>query len=134
MLAAGARGAVGVDADVGVVELDLDVVGDERRDVELGEGGVAPRLRVERRDPDEAVHAALGGEEPVGVLAAGDERGGLQAGLLPLGRLLHLGREAARLGPAQVHAQQHLGPVLRVGAAGAGAHGDDGVAARRARR
>ena len=48
--------------------------------------------------------------------------------LLARRRLLHLDVEAAALGPAQVHAQQHLGPVLRVGAAGAGADGDDGVA------
>ena len=33
---------------------------------------------------------------------------------------ISVGLEAALLGPAQVHAQQHLGPVLRVGAAGAG--------------
>ena len=36
--------------------------------------------------------------------------------------------ESAALGPAQVHAQQHLGPVLRVGAALARVDRDDGVA------
>ena len=40
----------------------------------------------------------------------------------------HLGAEAAALGPAQVHAQQHLRPVLRLGAAGARVDGEDGVA------
>jgi hypothetical protein len=35
--------------------------------------------------------------------------------------------EALALGPADVHAHQHLGPVLGLGAAGAGVHGDDGV-------
>ena len=39
-----------------------------------------------------------------------------------------LGGEAPVLGPAEVHAEQHLGPVLRVGAAGAGVDRDDGVA------
>ena len=34
---------------------------------------------------------------------------------------------AVRLGPAHVHAQQHLGPVLRLGAAGAGVHLDVAV-------
>ena len=29
--------------------------------------------------------------------------------------------------PAQIHAQQHGGPVLRLGAAGAGLDGHDGV-------
>ena len=36
--------------------------------------------------------------------------------------------EAAALGPAQVHAQEHLGPVLGVGAAGAGVNLQDGRA------
>ena len=49
-------------------------------------------------------------------------------GLLARRRLLHLDVEAALLGPAQVHAQQHLGPVLGVGAARAAVHRDDRVA------
>ena len=93
-----------------------------------GERGVAARLGVERRDPDQPVDAALGGEQAVGVLAVGDEGRRLDPRLLAGRRLLHLDLEAAALGPAQVHAQQHLGPVLRVGAAGAGADRDDGVA------
>ena len=72
--------------------------------------------------------AALGREQPVRVLALGDEGRRLDPRLLARRRLLHLDLEAATLGPAQVHAQQHLGPVLRVGAAGAGADRDDGVA------
>ena len=40
-----------------------------------------------------------------------------------------LALEAAALGPAEIHAQEHLGPVLRLGAAGAGMDGDDGVLA-----
>jgi hypothetical protein len=39
------------------------------------------------------------------------------------------GLEAAPLAPAQVHAQQHLRPVLRLGAAGAGLDVDEAVAA-----
>src|SRR4249920_2682021 len=35
--------------------------------------------------------------------------------------------EPAALGPAQVHAQQHLGPVLRLGAPRARVNRDDGV-------
>ena len=83
---------------------------------------------VERRDPHQPVDAPLGGEEAVGVLAAGDEGGRLEARLLPRRGLRHLDLEAAPLGPAQVHAQQHLGPVLGVGAARAGVDGDDRVA------
>ena len=107
-------------AQVGVVDLDLDPLVDQRPDVDLGEAGVAARRGVEGRDPHQPVDAALGGEQPVGVLAAGDEGRRLEARLLPRRGLLHLDLEAAPLGPAQVHAQQDLRPVLGVGAAGAG--------------
>ncbi len=101
---------------------------DQRPDVDLGEAGVAARGGVEGGDPDQAVDAALGGKEAVGVLASGDEGGRLEPGLLPRRGLLHLDLEAAPLGPAQVHAQKDLGPVLGVGSAGPGVDGDDGVA------
>ena len=111
-----------------LVDLDLDPLVDQRADVELGEAGVAAGGRVEGGDPHQTVDAALGGEEAVGVLAAGDEGGRLQPRLLPRRGLLHLDLEAAPLGPAQVHPQQHLGPVLRVGSARTGVDGDDGIA------
>ncbi len=62
-----------------------------------------------------------------GVFADDGEGGGLDAGLFAVLVVVHLGFEALLLGPAQIHAQQHLGPVLALGAAGAGMHGDDGV-------
>ena len=97
-------------------------------DDHAGERRVPAVRLVERRQPHEPVRPALGLEDPVGVLAADDHRRGLQAGLLPRARLEHLGLEAAALGPALVHPQQHLGPVLRVRAAAAGLDRDDRVA------
>ena len=41
----------------------------------------------------------------------------------------HRGAKALALSPAQVHAQQHLRPVLRFGAARAGLDGHDGIQA-----
>ena len=73
------------------------------------------------------MHAALAGQLAEGVLAHDGERGGLDAGLFAVLVVVHLGFEALLLGPAQIHAQQHLGPVLALGAARAGMHGDDGV-------
>jgi len=43
------------------------------------------------------------------------------------GTFHELGLEAARLAPAQVHAQQHFRPVLRLGAAGTGLDVEIGV-------
>ena len=52
----------------------------------------------------------------------------LQTGLVALGCFVHLHLEPTRLRPAQVHAQEHLGPVLALGATGAWVDADDGVA------
>ncbi len=74
---------------------------------------------VERRLAHQAMHAGLGAQPAVGVLALELDRGALDAGDLARAGIDHLAGEAARGAPAQVHAQQHLRPVLRLGAAGA---------------
>jgi hypothetical protein len=73
LLAAGAGGAVGVDADVGLLDVDDDVVLDLRGHVHGREAGLAPGGRVEGADAHQPVHPLLGLEEAVGVVPAGDE-------------------------------------------------------------
>ena len=90
---------------------------------------MAPRRLIERRDAHEPVHAGFGRQQAVGVLAGDRERHALEPGFVARLIVDHLALEAAALGPAQVHAQQHLGPVLRLGAAGARMDRDDGVLA-----
>ena len=80
------------------------------------------------REPHEPVHALLGRVEPVGVVAGDAERGGLDARLLARARLEQLDLEPAPLGPAHLHPQHHLGPVLGVGAARARVDGHQRVA------
>ena len=65
VLAAGALRAEGVDPDLVPVELDLDVLVGLRQDLDERERRLAPVLRVERADPDEAVDAALGAKPAV---------------------------------------------------------------------
>src|SRR5512145_3370068 len=60
VLAAGARGAVGVDAQVGGVHLDLDRLVDLGVDEHAGEGGMPAGIGVERALAHQAVHAGLG--------------------------------------------------------------------------
>jgi hypothetical protein len=50
VLPAGALRAHGVDAHVGLVDLDLDAVIDHREHRDAGERGVPPRIGIERRD------------------------------------------------------------------------------------
>ena len=107
-----------VDVDPQLVRRDLDVllVGllEHRDHVERRERRVPPLLRVERADPHQPVHAALGGQQPVHVRALHRERRGLDARLLAVLDVVDLGVEALALGPPRVHPQQHLGPVLRL--------------------
>ena len=74
------------------------------------------------------MHASLGLEQAVRVLAAPGERRGLEAGLLSGARLEQLGLEPSLRRPAEVHAEEHLRPVLRVGPARSRRDRDDGVA------
>ena len=86
-----------------------------------------PRGLIEGRDADQAMHAAFASQHPVGVFAFNLDRGGLYAGFFTGRRIENCGAETFLLGPAHIHAQKHLRPVLRFGAAGAGFHGDDSV-------
>ena len=79
-----------------------------------GEARLAAAVVVERADAHQAVGAPLALHQPVGVAPGDGELGRQDAGLGALGDVVDLDVEAAALGPAAVHAQQHLGPVLGV--------------------
>ncbi len=127
-LPARTRRAVDVDAQIIVVDRDLvvDVV-EEGADLHRGEAGLAAGVVGERRDPHQPVHPVLGAHPAVGVPPLQAERGRGDAGLRELARVDHAEGAGLVLGPAQVHAQQHFGPVLGLGAAGAGLDVDEGV-------
>ena len=128
VLPPGALRPVGVDLEVALVDLDVGVVGQERRDDHRRERGVAPVRAVERRLANEPVLAALGLQDAVGVLAADRHRRALQTGLLPRARLEQIDLEPPFGCPALVHPQHDLGPVLRVGAARARLQRDNRIA------
>jgi hypothetical protein len=67
-------------------------------------------------------------ESTVSVAADHVHRGALDPGDLAGRDLDQLGLEAAALAPAQVHAQQHLRPILGLGAAGTGLDVEKGAA------
>ncbi len=73
------------------------------------------------------MNAAFAGQLPERVFADDGEGRGLDARLFAVLVVVDLRLESLLLGPAQVHAHQHLGPVLALGAARAWMNGDDGV-------
>ncbi len=128
VLAAGAGAAVGVDTQVFLVDFYFAAgVLEERHHGYGGEARVPPVLGVEGRHAHQSVDASLRGHEAGGVAALDDEGGGQDAGFLALADLGYLQGKAPALDPALVHPQQHLGPVLGVGAAVLGVHLAHGV-------
>ncbi len=81
------------------------------------------------RDADQAVHTGFGLQPAIGIGAADLHGDGFDARLLAFGHIEDFDLEAARLGPAHVHALEHLRPVLRLGAAGASVDFHEGIAA-----
>src|SRR3546814_10039172 len=81
MLSARARGAIGVDLEVALVDLNLDIVVDHRIDPDARKARVAARRAVVGRDSDEAVDAAFGLGLAIGILALHKHRRRLDARL-----------------------------------------------------
>src|SRR5690242_10838211 len=69
--------------------------------------------------------ASLRAKPAVGAASLDLDRDALQPGLLALLLVDDLGREPMALGPSQVHAKQHLGPIRRLGAPRTGADRQD---------
>ena len=110
------------------VDVDGDRVVHFRDDEHGGERGVAALVGVEGRDAHQAVHADLLLQVAEGELALVAHGDALDARFLAGQDVGDLGLEAQALAEAQVHAQQDLGPVLALGAAGAGVDAQEGVA------
>ncbi len=83
---------------------------------------------IEGRDAHQAVHADFTLQKSEGVFAVHREGRGLESCFFARLVVVEHGLKPAPLGPSQVHAQKHVGPILGLGAAGSGMNGDDGVA------
>ena len=105
MLAAGPRGAISVDSAIDLVDFDLYPVVDDRIDPNRGEARVPARIGIERGNAHQPVHARLGFQPAMRVVALDDDRRRLDAGLIPIRLLNQLDVELSPLGPAHVHAQ-----------------------------
>ena len=127
MLSAGAGGPVDLHLDVLGADVDLHILGQVGHHLHRGKGGLPPGVGVEGGHPDQAVDAVLPTEVAVGVLPLDHNGGRLNARLVPLLIVHQLVGEAPALGPACVHPIEHLGPVLGLGAPGAGVNGQNHV-------
>src|SRR5450756_1447929 len=69
---------------------------------------------VERGDTHQPVHSMLRAQQSVGARSSRYERRALEPRLFAGRRVDDLGLEALALGPLEVHAHEHLNPVLRL--------------------
>jgi len=89
---------------------------------------VAAFIRVERRDPHETMNSDLGHQQTVGIEPFDSDRDRFHPSFLTGLVVNQLRAVAMLLRPAEVHAQQHFGPVLRFGSAGARMNCEESVA------
>jgi len=75
------------------------------------------------------MHASFRRKQTVGIFTLDPHGGGFYPGALAGLRIDYRSAKALALTPAQVHAQQHFGPILGFGAAGAWLDGENGVEA-----
>ena len=125
VLAPGAGGPVGVDAQVGGVDVDLHVLGlGQHR--HGGRRGVDAPLRLRGRHPLHPVHPAFELQPPEHPVAGDGRDDFLIAAGLALGNALDLHAPAVQGGIALVHAKKVPREQGRLVAAGARAHLQDG--------
>ena len=115
-----ARRTVGIHPQVGRVDIDLDVVINLGGDKNRSKRGVTAPTAIKRRLSYEAMHPCLGAQPSEGVLPFKLHRRTLQAGHLTSRRLDQRRLEPLVFTPSQIHSQQHLSPILRLGASRAG--------------
>ncbi len=116
-----------IDAHIAFLEIDLNRIINDGVDRDRGEAGMPPRVGIIRRNPDKAMHTGFGLGPAIGVAPLDEQRGGFDARFFAVGDFHHLDLEAGPFRPAGIHAQQHRGPILALGAASAGMHFDIGV-------
>ena len=128
VLPARAAGAIGIDAQIGLVDLDFDVVVHLGINEHRSERSVTPRVGVERRDAHQPVNAGLGFQITIGIVACHIESNTLHARFFTRLIIENFLLVAAPVAPAEIHAQQDFRPVLGLGAAGARMERDNGIA------
>src|SRR4051812_32077025 len=75
---------------------------------------------IEGRQTDQPMNATLTLEVTVGERTPDLYCGALYSGLLTFGKIKDFGVILVTLSPAQIHTEQHIGPILRLSAASSG--------------
>ena len=128
VLAAGTGGSKVVDADVVHIDFDFYVVRQFRHDIDGRKGRMAAGGGVKRRNADQAVNAFFRFQIAVSIVAFDAEGCTLDARFVAGLHVEDSQFITVPFGPAGIHANQHLRPVLGFRSAGTGVEGNEGVA------
>src|SRR5918995_5503046 len=112
MLPSRARRPEDIHLDILLTKVDLDGVVDVGINEYRRERGVAARLRVVRRYPNQPVDALLCLQIAIGIFTLDLDGNGLDARFLPRKQIEDCYLESMALGPAYVHPHQHFRLVL----------------------
>src|SRR5882724_295530 len=129
VLAAFASTAKGVDLQIGRTDLDRSGIGDLRDNIDTREGSVTPLVCIKRRNPHEPMDPSLGLKMSISVLTAHEQCDRFYANFFALLNVHCLWFETTSFDPALVHAQQHVGPIARLGAASTRMNGEECIRA-----
>jgi len=122
-----AAGTEGIDSQIFLIDLQLQLFLRLGESENRSEGGMSPAAGVKGGDPDEPVDPGFRLEMAIGIRPFHGENRPLDSGFLTVLKIEDLDAVPASLDPAGVHPEEHLGPILRLGAPGPGIYGDKGV-------
>jgi len=127
MLSARTAGSIGVDAEVGLIDVHFDGLIHLGVDKDGSKGCVAARVGIEGGDPHQTVDTGLGLQVPVGIVPFHREGHALGPCLLAGLIFQYFCLIPSAVSPTEIHSEQHLGPVLGLSAASSRVKAHNGV-------
>ena len=116
MLPARTRGTIRIDSQIRWIDFDFDIVVNFRRHKNGGKGGVPPPAAVKGRLADQPMHARLGPQPTKGVFPFKLNGRTFEPRHFTCRSFNQRRFEPLVFAPTEVHPQQHLCPVLGLGA------------------
>ena len=87
MLSASSAGTVGIDPQIALIYLDIDILFDVRHDIAGCKGSLTLTRRIVRGDPHQAVDTFLSLQIAVGILPVNLDCDGLDPGFFPVQKI-----------------------------------------------
>ena len=127
MLSTGTTASVGINTDIVIIDLNIQILLDIRHNIAGYKRGLSLSCCIKRRNTYKTMNTLLGFQITVGVLSVHLEGYGFHTGLITVKVIQDLQRKAFLLRPSAVHTIKHSAPVAGLCSAGSCVQLDDGV-------